>query len=173
MRGRIIDFSVGFNRKQRITLEVDGDFRHQYDALKDKDVEVRISQWKDKRSLNANAYFHALVNEIARVCKATDTEIKRNLVLEYGVVARDINGQIVGFKLPPSVEVDDIYPYTRLHSQVVENGKTFNCYLLYKRTADLNTAEFSRLLEGAIQEAKELGIETDDAYLKSLKESKP
>ena len=33
MRGRIIDFAVGFNQKQRLTVELDADFRDKYDAL--------------------------------------------------------------------------------------------------------------------------------------------
>lgn len=54
----------------------------------------------------------------------------------------------------------------------MENGKEFRCYLLYKRTRYMDTAEMARLIDGAIYEAKELGIETDPpekiAKLKSL-----
>ena len=33
MRGRLIDLSIGLNRKQRITIEVDRDFREDFDRL--------------------------------------------------------------------------------------------------------------------------------------------
>ena len=65
MKGRLIDFSFGCNRKQRVTVELDSDFREGFDALKEADVEVSIKKWRAKRSKDANAYFHVLVNQIA------------------------------------------------------------------------------------------------------------
>lgn len=169
MKGRIIDLSVGLNRKQRLTLELDTDFREQFDELHEAELDIRITRWKTRRSLDANALFHLLVNEIARVQGVPDQEVKRRLVTEYGPLARDESGMVVGFKLPPSVNVDEIYPYTKLFKQVTEGGKTFNCYLVYKRSSELDTAEFSKLIDGALYEANELGIDTDTPYIKSIK----
>ena len=41
------------------------------------------------------------------------------------------------------------------------NGVTCNCWKVYKDTHMMDTKEFSRVIDGAVQEAKELGIETD------------
>ena len=161
MKGRLIDFSIGYNRKQRLTIEIDSDFREGFDALKDAELEISIKKWRNKRSKDANAYFHVLVNAIAEARGLGDDEVKRALVVNYGVLARDGNDSIVGFKLPPTVDVNTIYPYTRMYKQVEENGKLFNCYLLYKHSADMDTAEMARLIDGAVFEAKELGIDTD------------
>lgn len=161
MKGRIIDFSVGLNRRQRVTLELDSDFREGYEALKEVDLEISVKKWRPRRSKDANAYFHLLVNEIAMALGLPDDEVKRDLVVSYGTLAKDEDGQIVGFKLPPSVDVDNIYPYTRFYKEVVENGKTFNCYLVYKRSSEMDSKEMSHLIDGAVQRAKELGIDTD------------
>lgn len=162
MKGRITDFALDMrSQKQRITIEVDTDFREGYEALKEVDVEVSIKKWRNKRSKDANAYFHVLVNAIAEARGISDDEVKQKLVVDYGALARDEDGQIVGFKLPPSVDVDLIYPYTRLYKQVEENGKSFNCYLVYKRSSEMDTKEMSRLIDGAVTEAKEIGIDTD------------
>lgn len=67
MKGRLIDFSTGYNRKQRVTIELDSDFREGFDALREVDVEVSIKKWRAKRSKDANAYFHLLLNQIAQV----------------------------------------------------------------------------------------------------------
>ena len=40
MRGRLVDLSMGMNRKQRITIEVDRDFRADFDRLKDAELDV-------------------------------------------------------------------------------------------------------------------------------------
>lgn len=161
MRGRLIDFSFGYNRKQRVTIELDSDFREGFDALKGADVEVGIKKWRARRSKDANAYFHLLVNEIAIARGLSDDEVKRMLVVEYGTLARDEDGQVIGFKLPPSVHVENIYPYTKLYKQVEENGKPFNCYLVYKRSSEMDTKEMALLIDGTVSEAQELGIDTD------------
>ena len=161
MRGRLIDFSFGYNRKQRVTIELDSDFREGFDALKGADVEVGIKKWRARRSKDANAYFHLLVNEIAIARGLSDDEVKRMLVVEYGTLARYEDGQVIGFKLPPSVHVENIYPYTKLYKQVEENGKPFSCYLVYKRSSEMDTKEMAHLIDGTVSEAQELGIDTD------------
>lgn len=161
MKGRLIDISIGFNRKQRITLELDCDFREAYENLKDADIDVSVKKFRRKRSLDANAYFHVLVNAIAMARGVGDDEIKRQLVVEYGAVAKDDDGMVIGFKLPVGVNVDRIYPYTRCFKQVSENGKLFNCYLVYKHSSEMDSKEMARLIDGAIEVAKELGIDTD------------
>lgn len=161
MKGRLLDFSFGFNRKQRITIELDSDFREGFDALKGADLEIKIKKWREKRSLDANAYFHVLVNEIALAKGLSDDEVKKTLVVDYGTIARDDDDNKVGFKLPASVPVEMIYPYTKLYKQVEENGKLFNCYLVYKRSSWMDTKEMSHLIDGAVTVAKELGIDTD------------
>ncbi len=161
MKGRLIDLSFGMNRKQRITLEVDGDFRNDFDQLKDFDVSVEIKKYREKRSKDANAYFHVIVNKIAEAQGIGNDEVKKSLVLEYGALAKDADGCTVGFKLPASVNIDSIYPYAKVFDIREENGRTFNCYLVYKHTHELDSKEMARLIDGTIYVAKDLGIETD------------
>lgn len=167
MKGRLIDFSIGYNRKQRITIELDSDFREGFENLKDVDIEVDIKKWRARRSKDANAYFHVLVNAIAEARGLGDEEIKKELIVEYGVIARDKEGMLVGAKLPVSVDIDRIYPYTRMYKQVEENGKVLNCYLFYKHSSDMDTKEMTRLIDGAIFQAQKLGIDTDTPAVKA------
>lgn len=161
MKGRIIDYSMSFGGKQRITLELDTDFREGYEALKEVPVEISIKKWRAKRSKDSNAYFHVLVNQIAVARGLSDEEVKRDLIVDYGTIARDDDGNKIAFKLPSSVDVDGIYPYTRMYKELEENGKTFKCYIVYKRSSDMDTKEMAHLIDGAVQVAKELNIDTD------------
>ncbi len=172
MKGRIIDLSFGINRKQRLTLEMDDDARALFDQLHEEPLlSIEIKKYRKKRSLNANAYFHVLVNKIARKVGSSDEAIKKDLIINYGTVAKDKNGLTVGFKLPRSVDVDSIYPYTRCFDKRLEGNTMFYCYLVYKGTHQMDTAEMAKLIDGTIQEAKELGIETDTpAQLARFKE---
>ena len=161
MKGRLIDLSFGLNRKQRVTVEVDGDFRGKFDLLKDVDVDVEIKKHRQRRSLTANAYFHVLVNKIAECQGLGNEEVKKGLVCEYGPLAKDNDGLTVGFKLPASVDVSTIYPYVKCFDVREEGGKEFRCYLVYKQTSLMDSAEMARLIDGAVYVAQDLGIETD------------
>ena len=161
MRGRLRDLTMNRDRTQNVTITVSTDFRDRFDELMDKDLDIEIKVHREKRSKSANAYFHVLVNKIAAELNEADETVKTRLVIEYGAVARDEEGMTIGFKLPASVDVSRIYPYTRRFDQRKENGKLFNCYLVLKSTHDMDTREMARLIDGTIQEAKELGIETD------------
>lgn len=161
MRGRLVDMTIGLNGKHRITVEVSRDFREDFDRLKDQDLDIEIKKHRDKRSKSANAYFHVLVNKIATVRGGSEEATKKSLVIEYGALAKDEDGLTVGFKLPVSVDVDTVHPYTKCFDTREENGKLFRCYLVYKRTRYMDSKEMARLIDGAIEVAKELGIETD------------
>ena len=162
MKGRIIDYSMSFGGKQRITLELDTDFREGYEALKEAPaLEITIRRWRARRSNDANKYFHVLVNEIAAARGISDEEVKRDLIVDYGTVARDEDGNKIAFKLPASVDVDGIYPYTRMYKEVEENGIPMKCYIVFKRSSDMDTKEMAHLIDGAITVAQELNIDTD------------
>lgn len=161
MRGRLVDLSLGLNRKYRVTVEVDRDFREDFDRLREAELDIEIKKHREKRSKSANAYFHVLVNKIAAVQGGSDDAIKKALVVEYGALEKDDDGLTVGFKLPATVDVDKIYPYVRCFDTREENGKLFRCYLVYKQTHLMDSKEMARLIDGAIEMARELGIETD------------
>lgn len=129
-------------------------------SLTDTLYQCIIKPFKPKRSLDANAYFHVLVNKIAEAMNLGEDETKVNLVLEYGSVMRDENGEKVGFKLPASVNVNSIYKYAKWFDKRVENGKEFNCYIIYEHTHKLDSKQMARLIDGTVYEAQQLGIET-------------
>lgn len=123
-------------------------------------LNVKLSKFKAKRSLDANAYFHLLVNKIAAKLNMSDDEAKRWLVKSYGTLARDENGNLIGAMLPAGVDVGQFYPYYRDYKTKILDGKEYTCYLFYERTRDLDTAQMSRLIDGTVQEAQQLCIET-------------
>ena len=161
MRGRLVDMSIGLNRKQRITIELDADFREGYARLKGTELDVDIKKYRKIRSKTANAYFHVLVNRIAAVRGGSEDVVKAELVTQYGALAKDDKGLTVGFKLPASVDASSIYPYVKCFDTREEGGRLFNCYLVYKQTHCMDSKEMARLIDGAIEVARELGIETD------------
>lgn len=157
MTGRLVDMAFTLGGKQRVTLEINGDFREIWDKLhQEKVLDVEIKKHREKRSLSANAYFHVLCNKISAETGESEDAVKRRLVVSYGALARDKDGKPVGLKLPPTVDPSDFYPYVRLYETRQENGKDYSCYFVYKESHKMDSKEFARLVDGAIEEAKEL-----------------
>ena len=61
-------------------------------TLEDTEYELSIKKVGKRRSLNANAYFHSLVGEIAERMNIGFDQCKVNMNLEYGTIARDEEG---------------------------------------------------------------------------------
>lgn len=164
LTGRILNVSFDYlTGKPIVTFELNErkPSLNMVDALKSLEkLALKVSRFRQKRSLDANAYFHVLVNKIAMETNQSDDEVKRTLVKRYGTLARDEDGNLIGAMLPAGVDPDRFYPYTRNYKTEYRDGKEYTCYLFYERTRDLDTLQFSHLLEGTVSEAKELGIET-------------
>lgn len=131
-------------------------------VYKHAEISVTIERYKDPRSISANALFHVLCAKIAAATGKSITEVKRHIVNDYGVIARDNNGEYVGVMLPAGTDVLELYDYPVWIKDKVIDGKNWSCYMLMKRTSDLNTDEFSHLIDGAKFEAKELGIDIEE-----------
>lgn len=160
MTGSFYGIARSMEGKYILSIAVDGDPRELYQSLQHKPLDIDIKTHRNRRSLDANAYFHVLVNKIAGATQQSDSDVKKRIVQEYGTVARDEENNAIGFKLPVTVDVDKIYPYTRWFDKRKDGNTWFNCYLLLKPTHEMNSQEMSRVIDGAVQEAKELGIET-------------
>lgn len=144
--GKRISFLLAENSKEaeRIVDEMKGD------------LDISVKRYKEKRTLTANAYFHCLCNKIAAEIKASDQEVKSRLVKDYGVPDKDEDDNLLSVILPKSCPPERIDPYL---VPIARDGK-YITYLAYKHTHEMNTQEFSRVVDAAVEEAKSLGIET-------------
>ena len=129
-------------------------------SLKDKPYICEIKPYRKRRSLDANAYFHVLVDKIAKALGKSADEIKTQLVFDYGIIAKDEKGLKAGFKALKEIPITHYFKYAKPIGECTENNKTFVKYLIYKETHTLDSAEMARLIDGTIEEAKQLGIET-------------
>ena len=141
------------------------------DELINQDLDIIAVKHREKRSHDANAYFHVLVNKLARALRVGDDEMKIKMNLQYGSIAKK-DGKWCGVKVPANTDIQSFYPYAKWIGDVEENGVTMAKYLFYKRTSELDNAEMSKLIDGVVQECHEQGIETlPPAELKALKEA--
>lgn len=118
--------------------------------------EITVEKWSEKRSLQANAYFHVLCNKISALTGSSMDETKKMLVSRYGTLSRGSDGKYLAAKLPKNTDIEKIYPYAK-HIGTDENG--LDMYLFFKRTSELTKDEMNRLIQGTVDEASNLGIE--------------
>jgi len=147
-------------REQSDILVVQNELMNLLSLIKDKPYICEIKPYKQKRSLDANSYFHVLVDKIAKVINKSTEDVKVQMNLDYGTIASDEQGLKAGFKALKSIPINKFFKYAKPIGECVENGKTFVKYLIYKETHTLDTSEIVILIDGVVEEAKQLGIET-------------
>lgn len=118
----------------------------------DKTYEVK--DWHPKRSLTANGYYWALLGELTGVLGAAREEIHGELLRRYSVpyLGKDGNPVTLVSRRDP-----DELPGHWVLRKVQGDRKG---YMRIKGSSDMDSKEFSRLLDGLISECKEVGVET-------------
>jgi hypothetical protein len=139
---------------------MEGDIEHLQEFMDKDRLNIEIKPYKEKRSLDANRYYWGLVGQIAkRITPPLSVDRVHNLLLgRYGEVDH-IEGEPVVLKanIPPDIMLER----SDLHCKVARGGDDNTWfYLVLKGSSEMNVIEFSRLLDGTIEEAKELGIDT-------------
>ena len=140
-------FEVTFTTKDRASVQ-------QLKSLPtDKDFSLELTKFREKRSKDANAYFHVLVTRIAEVLGLGLEEVKRQMVEEYGTKLCDA-------RVPQDADLTLIHKYVKLIGESRGTKKPCNDWIIFKPTHTLDTKEMARLIDGVVHEAKQLGIET-------------
>ena len=118
----------------------------------DKDKIFEIKENKEKRSLNANNYAWKLITEIGNRLLKSKEEVYLQMLKDYG------QSEIVS--ILSSINPIGYFKYYEEVGTSVLNGKKFTHYKIFKGTSEYNTKEMSIFIDGVVQEAKQLDIET-------------
>ena len=130
----------------------------------DKDTEYEIKEYKKKRSLDQNAYAWKLITEIGNVLRKSKEEVYLQMLKDYG------QSEIVS--ILSSINPKGYFKYYEEVGKGTVNNKEFTHYKIFKGSSEFDSKEMSIFIDGVVQEAKQLGIETltpdKIAELKSL-----
>ena len=159
MEGRLTGFSLNRDGSQNVTVTVAADFGNEYDELKDTTVEIQIKKAQKHRSMEANRYAWALIDQIAAKMNMRKSEVYRNAIRDIGGVSR-----------PGMARTEDI-PVIRqeweklgLGNQVEvvdeEEETGWSSIRLYFGSSTYDTRQMHALLQILIQDAEALGIPT-------------
>jgi hypothetical protein len=147
------------NREPEIILSTKGNIQIELEELKNivskgKELSVDIKQYRHKRSLDSNAYMWVLLSEMADKLRTTKDELYLQMLDRYGIFTHVVvKPQVVD-------RVKQEWRTVRELGEVVINGKTGIQLQCYFGSSTYDSKEMSTLLDGVVQEAKDLGIST-------------
>lgn len=121
---------------------------------KGKELSVEVKTYRHKRSLNANSYFWLILSEMAAILHTTKDELYLVMLERYGVYTHLI--------VKPNVveRVKEEWRTVRELGEVIVNGAKGVQLQCYFGSSSYDSKEMAILIDGVVQEAKELGINT-------------
>lgn len=124
-----------------------------------KDGKFEVKEYKEKRSLNANALYWKCVAEMAKALQLSNACMHNQLLRKYGS-HKVIDGEEVYIALPDTKETErqideDEYNHFQPTSQRIKSKRW---YLLLKPSHEFDTVEMSRLIEGTADEMRHMGL---------------
>lgn len=125
-----------------------------------------IKEHKAKRSLNQNSYYWALLAKVAEKSSISRNRCHNEMLASYGQ-DEYVDDRLVYVTIPDNEKAEreameaETY-HLRPTSSVMDgnDGMLYRVWVMLRGSHTYNTAEMRRLLEGMIEEAKQLGIET-------------
>lgn len=118
----------------------------------DREKTFTIKERKERRTLTQNAYYWVLNGKLAAALGMSRDDMHFHLLKSYAPCEV--------MSVLERVPLSDYFKYCEVFAQGHLNGRTYNHVRIYKGSSSMDSAEFSRLLEGTIQECAQLGIQT-------------
>ena len=122
------------------------------DSEKPKVIDISIKT--EKRSLDSNSYMWTLINKIAIKNSSTEKEIYKIMLRDYGAKEYAVA------KIEIRKELMKAYKFVEIVKDVKVDGKAGKLFRLIRGTSTYDTKEMSIMINGIVEEAKALGIQT-------------
>lgn len=118
----------------------------------DLDKKYEVKEYREKRSLEANDYYWVLVTKIGNALNKSKEEVHRQMLKDYS--------QQSVISVGEEVDIKGFIPYYEEIGSGYVGNKRFIHYRVFKGSSELDSKEMYHLIEGVVQEAQQLDIET-------------
>ena len=118
----------------------------------DREKLFEIKPYRQKRSLNANSYAWVLINEIANRLRTSKDEVYLEMLKRYG--------QSKVISVLSEIDISRFVKYYEEIGKGHVEGKEFTHYRCFIGSSEYDSREMAILIDGIVDEAKELGIDT-------------
>ncbi len=168
LTGKIVGMSINFlTKKFELTVAVNeaDNLTAGYEELKNEELlDIRIKKYRARRSLDANAYFHVLVDKLADKLRISKPRCKNIMIGRYGQPFYIDDSETAEAVIKTNIPVAKMLENESVHcmpcGQKVEDGKELVFYKVFRGSSTYDTKEMSILIDGTVSECKDFGIET-------------
>lgn len=149
--------------KWNLSFSTDQNIAEAAQTFSGKDIDVKLKQHREKRSLDANAYYWCLLTKLAKIHGWSNAEAHNRMLRDYGQYER-VEGQLIAVPLPDTDQTErEVLSKMEYHLALspkvtVMKGETKRVYLLLRGSSTYNTEEMARLISGLIEECRYSGI---------------
>ena len=160
-KGRFKDFSKSWDGTGTLSFTILNISTDYLQNIVGKDLRITVKEWKEKRSLSANAYFHVLADKLRQKLGISMARCKNHLIASYGQFEM-IGDEPMVYKT--NADEEYMLELETLHTKCVkiteEKGKKVYFYRIYRGSHTYDSAEMAKLIKGTVQECELQGIET-------------
>ena len=143
-----------------MTFEINENVSHEVieEIRKCKKLSIIAEEHKEKRSRDANAYFHVLNGKLADKLRISKPRMKNILLYRYGQSEMIDDMEAT---MHSNVSASKILEQEELHCfPIGTDDEGLTIYRIQRNSRTYNSLEMSILIDGVIEECKEHGIET-------------
>lgn len=141
--------------KWEITFTTEENITGYIDKIKDKLLRITVKQYREKRSLDSNAYAWVLMQKIAEAVQSDKWSVYLEMLAKY---SRAFTHVIVRPDVVPRFEAE--WRTVRNLGEITVNGQTGIQLQLYFGSSTFDTKEMSVFIDGLVEECRQLEIET-------------
>ena len=124
-----------------------------WDKLRDAErLTVKVDKYRERRSLNANNYAWALLTEIGNVMRLNKDDVYFLMLQRYG--------QCEMISVKDGIPIGEYVKYCVRAGESWLNNTLFKHYKVYKGSSEFTKEEMAVFIDGVVQEAQDLNIET-------------
>lgn len=162
MRARALQLARSFDGRVTMTVEIDRESVQQaqtlFDELRDAELSIDVKQYKERRSLDANAYFWTLCGKLAYKLGTPKEDIYRSYIKDIGG-----NFDIVCVQETAAEKLQSGWARNGIGwTSDTLQSKIDGCVnvILYYGSSTYTTEQMSKLIDMAVYDCKQNGIET-------------
>lgn len=123
------------------------------------DLRLVLTKWRNRRSKDANAYFHVLADQLADAMRMSKPRMKNYLLFRYGQRCRDKDGNLVIIKT--NADEDDLIERSDIHCWYLKDADDGTpMYVLLEHSRFFDSRAMAVLIDGTVDECKRVGIDT-------------
>ena len=146
-----------------VTISTGQNIEEAIQTFSGKEIDVKLKQHREKRSLDANAYYWCLLTKLARIHGWSNAEAHNRMLRDYGQYEQ-VEGQLIAVPLPDTDQTErEVLSKMEYHLALspkvtIMKGETKRVYLLLRGSSTYNAEEMARLISGLIEECRYSGI---------------